>query len=142
MINLSGGDSSFIEELHKHRAISRLVDKIFEHSVEDDDPLGSLTSGLDGGETIRLYSMLLSNLTREEKGIKILLQVGEPLFGFNLTQLFNLFSKHASDDVIKGRLSTKKDDKYAFIGQILTNSTSVNFLHNFFPSQCIDYISS
>eukprot|EP01113_Clastostelium_recurvatum_P044416 TRINITY_DN7499_c0_g1_i1.p1 TRINITY_DN7499_c0_g1~~TRINITY_DN7499_c0_g1_i1.p1 ORF type:complete len:405 (-),score=66.75 TRINITY_DN7499_c0_g1_i1:29-1243(-) len=67
-----------------------------------------------------MYSMLLANLTRDERGARKLLQVGTPIQGLNLLKLTRVFSKDARDQMEAGP-GGGSDQSLAWLATVLMN---------------------
>jgi len=99
LINLSE-DPFFLKQMISQNVVSRVVDAI-----------------LDSKNVPKLYVVLLCNITREERGARKLLQIGDTLMGYYVTKLVQIFCENDPNK--------DKNDEYQWIGSILINITQI-----------------
>jgi hypothetical protein len=102
LINLSE-DPFFVKQMISLNIISRVVDSI-----------------LDSKNVPKLYIILLCNLTRDERGARKLLQIGDPLFGYYVSKLITCFCERDP------KVADQHKDEYQWISNVLINITQLN----------------
>lgn len=106
-------DPQFLQQMINNHVVSRLIDSILVPTAV----LLSITFKDAENRTVELSVILLSNVTRDPKGARKVVQVGDALQGYYIRRLFELF--------VDNDKKQSKDDSFSWVASILSNATQV-----------------
>eukprot|EP01126_Amoeba_proteus_P048936 TRINITY_DN5684_c0_g2_i3.p1 TRINITY_DN5684_c0_g2~~TRINITY_DN5684_c0_g2_i3.p1 ORF type:complete len:341 (+),score=78.96 TRINITY_DN5684_c0_g2_i3:278-1300(+) len=95
-------DPAFLQQMVVNNVVSRLIDGILDKE----------------NKIVELYTILLSNVSRDERGARKVVQVGDALQGYYVSKLLDLFLESQ-------KVSGNQRDDYSWVASILENITQI-----------------